>query len=80
MDNTVYVLSISHRHGTDVMTFRDEESAWHWLATYCSDWWHEVQKPGEDDPEPTDESKLIEEYFRRQEGNEYYDLGQSVLL
>jgi len=57
---TVYVATISHRHGDNVYVSRTEEGLNKQVANFCREWWHEI-----DDAVtiPKDDNEVIELYF-----------------
>lgn len=40
---TVFVVEITHRHGTDLIVCASEARAYTALARYAREWWHEVE-------------------------------------
>lgn len=70
----VFVLTITHRHGTDTGVYRTREGAYTSLASYCRSWWNEVSTKPVPAQDQDGEEPLIAEYFERQEGNESYEL------
>lgn len=58
----VYVLEISHRHGTDHDVYRTEEGALRALAAYVRSYWSEVEQAAGPLEGLTDE-EAIDAYF-----------------
>jgi hypothetical protein len=71
----VWVLHISHRHGTNIYPCASEEAARLELFHFVSEWWSEVS----DEDMPDDHSEAIEEYFEKKE-DEHFDLGCDDLV
>lgn len=56
----IFVLSVQHRHGTDVTLHPSQEDAYSTLVGYCRDWWTEEGIPG---APPEDPDLLVQGYF-----------------
>lgn len=71
---TVYLHSISHRHGTDIFASRTKDQRLHKLAEYCRHWWTEWENLPPNPPKSDQE--CVDLYFG--EGGayeEYYEFG-----
>ena len=79
---TVWVLTITHKHGTDVRAFATEDGALNALGDYTGEWWESVADVGSSDgspvPEPTDRDERITRYFE-QIGDEWFTLEQVTI-
>lgn len=73
----VWVLAISHRHGTDVSVHRSEAGALDNLFSYVGDWW-ENDAPREE-VIPHDRGEAIDRYFELVT-DEFYSLEATELL
>ena len=68
----VWVLTISHRHGTDITLYHKEEDARISIRNYVWEWWHEELEHRGERPkkiEVTDED--VSEYFERTMSESY---------
>lgn len=72
---TIFVLTISHRHGGDIYVHQTREGAERNLEGYCRMWWEEAawndEDDGEDPAEPEDPTELITRYFSLMEDESY---------
>lgn len=77
--NTVWVLSIHHRHGTNLYANLTEDGAKNELLGYVEENWHEIAERTDNSTEiPTDRDEAIKIYFELQ-GDEYPELDQLVV-
>lgn len=67
-EQTVYVLIIEHRHGTNVDVSASQQGALDALADYVNQWW-EHEMPGK--AVPSNAGEAIEQYFEAVE-SEFY--------
>lgn len=68
---TVFIVTVEHKHGTDSWAHRTFEGAIASLAEYCREWW-----AGEDDP-PEDDEQCIKDYFENEQ--EFHTINESTL-
>lgn len=78
---TVWVLSISHRHGTNISAYASQEGALNGLAEYVRDNWEQECKG----PLPAPERDPVDKYFydesvSRVAGDESYDIDELEVL
>lgn len=60
----VVILTIDHRHGTDVSAYRTHDGASKAVAAYVKDWWNDLSRWTDDPPElPKDDNEAISLYF-----------------
>jgi hypothetical protein len=71
----VWVLTINHKHGTDIWVRRTQESAWQILVDYATEWWAGEMAGAEMPEEPGDRVSL---YF--EEVNDAYELEECEVL
>jgi hypothetical protein len=71
----VWVLTINHKHGTDIWVRRAQESAWQILVDYVTEWW-----PGEkgDEEMPEEPGDRVGLYF--EDVDEAYELEECEVL
>lgn len=62
---TVFVVEITHRHGTDLIVCASEARACTALARYAREWWHEVEFEAGPIDGLTDE-EAVDLYFETQ--------------
>jgi hypothetical protein len=74
---TVYIVHISHRHGSGSEAFSTREKAYAYLASWAREWWHEIARNPEDQP-PADDDECISQYFTEQD-NECFDFDEVQL-
>jgi hypothetical protein len=71
----VWILTIEHKHGTDVYAHKTEAGAKGALLDYVQEWWSiEVG----DEPIPENPDAAIERYFE-EACNEFYSIQDSIL-
>lgn len=78
--DTVWVLIIEHRHGSNIYVNKTKDGAAGELFSYVSEWWDEVRGRGRwgvNDPGdiPADRDEAIETYFEVV-SDEFYTLEQ----
>lgn len=73
----ILVATINHRHGHDTCVALTQADLDRQVAKYCRDSWHEVEIPGDPDPDTMSDDDVITAYFRAQsdESSEYLDTG-----
>lgn len=71
---TVWVLLINHRHGTNVAVYENQEGALEGLREYCAEEWDDEHR-GEEHPS---DGELIEAYF--QDIDESYSIEECDVL
>lgn len=69
-DQTVYVLSINHKHGTDVSVHRHQEGALSALASYVAQEWTREMPHGA--VKPKSKGKAIQQYFGEHDHGESF--------
>lgn len=72
---TVWLLTIDHRHGTDTFVHKTEDGAKATLVCYVEDWWSEQCG----DLEIPDDDVAITAYFDAA-GDEYYSLEERTVM
>lgn len=65
----VWILSITHKHGTDLTAYRKEASARQALWAFVESWWDDEM--GKDTPFPDDNAEAIAAYFEKVEDESY---------
>lgn len=82
-DDTVWVLTIDHRHGQDTWVHLTEDGARGTLVNYVCEWWSELtgRNAHADLPEqaPADDQEAINTYFEWV-GDEYYNIEKTTVL
>jgi hypothetical protein len=80
-EQTVWVLRINHRHGTDISEFATEEKAREALVRYVIDNWDDDISCYPDGPEeiPADPQTAVSVYFSFT-GDEYYEISSQPLV
>jgi len=68
--DSVWVLTIENKYGSDTTVYSSHERAFHALVEYCKELWDQA----DDSPMPEDANELVEAYFERNE-REGYELG-----
>jgi hypothetical protein len=74
---TLYVLTISHRHGDDISVHGSQAEATGTLAEFARYWWEEITAgtgracPGVTAPPPEDDEEAIRIYFEHQHDESY---------
>ncbi|BBY54000.1 hypothetical protein H7J07_05200 [Mycobacterium koreense] len=79
MGDTVWVLKIDHRHGTDATVHKTKQGAEEALLAYVHEWWDEAAtRIGADIPAepPADSSAAIDMYFATQ-GDEFFEIDET---
>ena len=71
----VFVVHISHRHGSGSEVFSTHEKARAYLAAWAREWWHEVTT---DEAAPADDDECISQYFDGSQ-DEFYDFDEVVI-
>lgn len=74
----VWVLTIDHRHGSNVSVFANDLLALAELAGYVREWWHDGGWPL-DETAPEDDGEAINQYFENV-GDEFYSLESTDLI
>jgi len=73
--DTVWVLLLNHKHGTDYSVHDSEKSAMMALADYCREWWDEAMERRDDERlAPDADNEVIAEYFEVMD-DETYEIG-----
>lgn len=77
----IFVVSVTHRHGTDLFAATTREGALGALANYVRDSWEGEHTPGSPQDHADDDS-LVDAYFRyqRNHGEETYALESIELI
>ncbi len=78
----VWILMITHRHGTDLYAFQKGGSAKTKLLNYAKEWWDSDGPGANGDALPKKSSEIIERYFKHagdKSESEYYLLRQEEL-
>lgn len=77
MRETIYILTINHRHGSGVTAHKSQEGALKALADYVAVEWENEMPDGE--PIPENEGDAISHYFSKMEDQEYYGIEETEL-
>jgi len=77
MSDTVWVLSVTHKHGTNISVHRNQEGALNSLASYVAGEWSQEMPHGAILPE--DDGAAIEAYFAHESHGEYYSIEECQL-
>jgi hypothetical protein len=76
----VFVLTVNHRHGTDLGVYTTENGAYAALVKYCRDSWDEVREYDDTLSETLpEEDAIIELYFDVMQDSESYDIRSCLL-
>jgi len=70
---TVWVLTITYKHGTDSTVHRTEEGALNELDQYCQLYWSDFCN---EEPIPDTQEERCHLYFSKAEGEDLYDLSE----
>ena len=72
----VFVLTINHKHGTDLWIRRSSESAQAALFDFVVDWWEDAMG---DKRMPKDPQKAIDAYFEEMGDEEHYEICDAMV-
>lgn len=72
----IHIGKINHRHGINVYLAKTMEGLNKQLADYCLDYWKEFCKG----PAPLMNDDIIDQYFNKAEGSEWYDTETAELM
>ena len=79
----VYVLSIEHKHGTDVFVYESKRDAEQHVVEYVASWWDE-EKDRTFDPDQWGENpggwESVERYFGELIEGEYYSIQETEVI
>lgn len=73
----VTILTIDHRHGSNVYVCRNEDVAEQELLTFVKEWWDEI--PGMEDM-PSDPWEAINAYFEAHADDEWYSMDSEDVI
>jgi hypothetical protein len=77
MRETIYILTINHRHGSNISAHKSQEGALNALAQYVAQEWEQEMPEGRSIPE--NEGDAIESYFSRMEDQESFGIEETEL-